>query len=464
MSGRSHTQRGAVANASNPGPTAPTNTSAPVINQAVVGQPSTCTTGGWSGTTPITYAYQWKVAGTNVGTGTTYTPVDGDATKALTCVVTATNSKGSASHTSNSITVSASGTYIPVANAAALMVVMNAGTGSSGNKSYRLAATDFGSLNFSNFDYSSAPLVLSGQLTAGQTTAIKAFFDGSSGITLENVTFTDTTPNEATVTINNTNPAFVPILTFNNNPSNSGLAMGSHVGTGYLIQNVTVGLITINGSSDATKPDIYGRGSGVVLSTVGTNGGVVVMNGLTMDNMGTDAIIGAGAQNITINAVLIQNQFSDPDGHPDAMQFFSDASGNRSSHINITNCGIDQGQSGTGQQGIFLEGCTNFDISDTWVRLGIFNNSIAMAGCDTMTVDNSFIQGINDPSGGGAVFYRGASTNGTITNNEAVLIAVIEGSSATQSGNTTIANASSTADYTAQETWAASHPTARVHA
>ncbi len=88
--------------------TAPVNTVAPVISgTAVVGQTLSSTTGTWTGTPTITYAYQWKRNGSNIvsATSSTYTLVQADATFAITCVVTATNVAGSAEATSNSLTI-----------------------------------------------------------------------------------------------------------------------------------------------------------------------------------------------------------------------------------------------------------------------------------------------------------------------------------------------------------------------
>lgn len=86
---------------------APSNTVAPVISgTAVVGQTLTSTTGTWSGIPTPTYSYQWKRGATNIGTNSsTYTLVQADAgnTSNITCVVTATNSVGSANATSNQI-------------------------------------------------------------------------------------------------------------------------------------------------------------------------------------------------------------------------------------------------------------------------------------------------------------------------------------------------------------------------
>jgi len=79
----------------------PVNTVAPAITGTIaVGSVATCSTGTWTNS-PSSYNYNWKVAGISVQSSATntYTPVptpgSGDANKALTCVVTATNAGGS---------------------------------------------------------------------------------------------------------------------------------------------------------------------------------------------------------------------------------------------------------------------------------------------------------------------------------------------------------------------------------
>jgi hypothetical protein len=86
---------------------APVNTVAPAITgTAQEGQTVTCSTGTWTGTPTITFAYQWKRNGSNIGSATnsTYVLVTADVSQSITCQVTATNGSGSASATSNTIT------------------------------------------------------------------------------------------------------------------------------------------------------------------------------------------------------------------------------------------------------------------------------------------------------------------------------------------------------------------------
>ncbi len=90
---------------------APVNTVAPVVSASgppyYVGTVFSTTDGTWTNT-PTSYAYQWKVNGSNVGTNTnSYTCVEADVTLDVTCVVTATNAAGSTGQVSNALTISA---------------------------------------------------------------------------------------------------------------------------------------------------------------------------------------------------------------------------------------------------------------------------------------------------------------------------------------------------------------------
>lgn len=84
----------------------PSNTAAPLISGTqVVGSTLTTTTGTWIGSAPITYTYQWYRGAALItgATSNTYVLVQADAgnTSDITCKVTATNSKGTATATSN---------------------------------------------------------------------------------------------------------------------------------------------------------------------------------------------------------------------------------------------------------------------------------------------------------------------------------------------------------------------------
>lgn len=90
-------------------PAAPANVVQPsLVGNGAVGSVVTCNQGTWSGSPSPTFSYNFRANGVSVqsGASNTYTPLIGDDTKTLTCLVTATNSQGSASEgTSNSLVV-----------------------------------------------------------------------------------------------------------------------------------------------------------------------------------------------------------------------------------------------------------------------------------------------------------------------------------------------------------------------
>src|SRR3989442_7419563 len=84
--------------------TPPANTSPPTISgTARQGETLTASSGSWSGTTPISYSYQWKRCDASGGncsdrsTGQTYDVKSGDVGHRMRVSVTATNSDGSSS-------------------------------------------------------------------------------------------------------------------------------------------------------------------------------------------------------------------------------------------------------------------------------------------------------------------------------------------------------------------------------
>ena len=89
-----------------PLPSPPSNAAKPTISAgAQQGSQLTANHGTWTGTAPISYAYQWQnrnplCSNISGATGSTYTPVAGDVGDTLDVVVTASNSAGNASATS----------------------------------------------------------------------------------------------------------------------------------------------------------------------------------------------------------------------------------------------------------------------------------------------------------------------------------------------------------------------------
>jgi len=84
----------------------PANTVLPAVTgTAIVGSTLTTTNGTWTGTPTPTYARQWKRGGTAISgeTGLTYLLAAPDIGTNITCTVTATNTAGSVDATSNSV-------------------------------------------------------------------------------------------------------------------------------------------------------------------------------------------------------------------------------------------------------------------------------------------------------------------------------------------------------------------------
>src|SRR5207237_8234356 len=90
-------------------PVPPSNMGAPAVSgTAQVGQALSTSNGSWSGSTPMTYAYQWQdcdSAGANCAaiagaTASSYTLASSDQGHTVRAKVTASNSAGSASASS----------------------------------------------------------------------------------------------------------------------------------------------------------------------------------------------------------------------------------------------------------------------------------------------------------------------------------------------------------------------------
>jgi hypothetical protein len=84
----------------------PSNSVAPAITgDAIIGEELTVSDGTWSGNGTISYAYQWKRDGANIGSATAnaYTLVEVDIGAMITCRVTATDDDGSRGANSNSV-------------------------------------------------------------------------------------------------------------------------------------------------------------------------------------------------------------------------------------------------------------------------------------------------------------------------------------------------------------------------
>jgi len=157
---------------------------APVISgSTTLGSTLTSTTGTWTGIPIPTFTYQWRRGASPIGgaTSSTYVTVVADSLANITCVVTATNSAGTANSTSNTLTM---GNYTPVNTVAPVV----SGTQAVGQT---LTTTNGTWTNSPSFSYqwyrgvtpigtnsSTYTLV---QADAGNTTTIKCTVTGTNG-------------------------------------------------------------------------------------------------------------------------------------------------------------------------------------------------------------------------------------------------------------------------------------------
>ena len=183
----------AASNASNQittGVSAPVNTVAPTVTgTAQARQTLSCSTGTWTGSATITYAYQWQYGATNISGATSSTYVIDQAYigSTIRCVVTATNGGGSVSANSNA--TSAVTANVPLAPT----------IGTATQTSYSTANITFtaptanGGATITSYTATSSPGGLTGTLSQAGSGTISV--NGLSPLT--NYTFTVTATNSA---------------------------------------------------------------------------------------------------------------------------------------------------------------------------------------------------------------------------------------------------------------------------
>jgi hypothetical protein len=119
-------------------PAAPSNSIPPTVTGAVMlGRPLSATTGAWSGTTPMTFAYQWQrcaAACTDISgaTGTTYSPTRPDIGARIGVLVTATDTVGSTAASASPVGPVAATSPITTAARVSLAPLLDTPTSTAG--------------------------------------------------------------------------------------------------------------------------------------------------------------------------------------------------------------------------------------------------------------------------------------------------------------------------------------------
>ena len=274
----------------------PANTVAPSISGAIpVGSTLTVVNGTWTGAGPITYTYQWRSNGVDIGgaTGTTYVTQAADSGTTITCQVTATNAGGSSSVASNGI--------VPIAAPVSTGAPVVTGGVSIGSL-----------LNTTNGTWTGAPTITyayqwlqNGVVISGQTGSSYTTVAGDAGKAVT-CRVTATNPGGSTAAVSNGITVVAPPVN-TAAPVISGLtAVGSTLtsttGTwtgavSYAYQWLQNGL-TISGQTGTTYVTAPGDAGKVITCRVtATNTGgstPAVSNGITVAGAGTNFTITAG--------------------------------------------------------------------------------------------------------------------------------------------------------------------------
>ena len=244
---------------------APVNTVAPAISgTAQVGSTLTCSQGTWTGTAPITYAYQWKRNGSNIGSATnsTYLLVAADASTTVSCTVTATNADGSASANATGVSVTFETDAQAFITAASItdatqqgavnQLVVDLKAASIWTKMKRIYPMVGGTADKHKYDLKSLSTgTFNGGWVHSATGALPNDVNG----------YFDTDFNASTLTANSTHLSFYS----RTNSGNNGSDIGAFLGSDYLRLSIALGgtcrsnqYNETNGRIDATAADRRG--------------------------------------------------------------------------------------------------------------------------------------------------------------------------------------------------------------
>jgi hypothetical protein len=279
--------------------TAPANTVLPAISGTTsIGNVLTSTTGTWTGSPTITYAYQWTRAGSNIAgaTASTYTLVTADVSTMIAVTVTATNGLGSVGATATAVG--------PISGAAAL-----------GAPTLDLAAaSDSGSSSTDNITNDTTPEIIitfAVPLVAGDIVHV---LDGGSEVNAHVVTALEA--GSTTIALTGVSP-----LTNGSHSLTAHQERGGTAGTissALVITVDTTGPVlssptgTQTGSSTATGTVSTDTGNGTLFWTADTSASppsaaqIVAgqkASGAAADAFGSQAVSGTGVQSVPVTTL-----------------------------------------------------------------------------------------------------------------------------------------------------------------
>lgn len=383
---------------------APKNASLPSISgMAALGQVLSASTGGWGGTTPMSYGFAWSRCDSNGAScstiagavSPTYAAVAADAGATLRVTVTASNSAGSASATSAATAVVAAApsggssspslgtklpTRMPESSGAKTLIVSPAGSGSSCTLSvpcgfaqaWALAASGT-IINLRGGSYTGYQVVQGRRYSAANPVTLQSYpgetatFTGCSsscpqsilyfgndlGIRIRNITLTGTANTGSAVKLDDDSYVELDHLTIHNVYQNGVLIVGD----------------TVSGFAQAYNDHIQ------IWNSIFYNAGM--MNGPNTTNQAENIYVGSGAYTDGVKHgvdgfVIANNLFyNQPNGYE--MQV-----GNEAANGFIVNNTFDHayGSVGDGGSGMVIWGAGSYPTNHVVVANNIFTNHV----------------------------------------------------------------------------------------
>jgi hypothetical protein len=263
----------------------------------------------------------------------------------------------------------------------------------------------------------------------------------------------------------------------------NGLAVSGSSGLSFNHLDVglgTSGIVSVgNNSSDIAFSDLTIQGSGLTqgvgvmvrnstdvsvshsdFSQLSSGMGMLQSSGVTISNnsfheIATDGIVGGDVSNVTVSGNTFTNFYPPSGAHPDAIQFFGDAT-TQCSNILVEDNVITRG-AGDPIQGVFIENTNHIEITGNAMS-GTMYNGISVSGTSDALISDNFLQGYTDM--GTWIMTRGGSANVSVIDNTVPTVVNYAANGVNpnfvQSGNTIIGSAA-IGDTSAMESWLSHH-------